>query len=175
MSDQYLGEIRTLGFNFAPLGWALCNGQTLPISQYAALFSLLGTAYGGNGTTTFALPDLQGQAPMHWGNGTGLSSYVVGEQSGSTTVTLSTSQMPAHNHSIQVSGATTGNTADPGSSVWLGDASPGHPYATSSTPNTTLAQNAIGSVGGNQPHANQQPFLVINFSIALSGIFPPRS
>jgi len=175
MTDQYLGEIRSFGFNFAPTGWALCNGQILPISQNAALFALLGTSFGGNGTSNFGLPNLQGQVPMHWGDGPGLSPYVLGEQAGSVNETLTIAQMPAHNHGIQVSEATTNQTPTPSPSVWLGDSATALAYVASGTANTPLAANAIGVSGGGQPHINQQPFLVINFSIALSGIFPSRN
>jgi len=175
MTDQYLGEIRSFGFNFAPTGWALCNGQILPISQNAALFALLGTSFGGNGTSTFGLPNLQGQVPMHWGAGPGLTPYVLGEQAGTTNVQLNITQIPAHNHAIQVSSDTTSKTATPSPAVWLGESNPAKAYVTSGTANTSLAQNAIGVSGGGQPHINQQPFLVINFSIALGGIFPSRN
>jgi microcystin-dependent protein len=175
MSDQYLGEIRTFGFNFAPVGWALCNGQLLAISQNAALFSLIGTYFGGNGTSNFALPNLQGNAPMQWGNGTGLSNYVLGQPAGTTTVTITVPQMPNHSHAIQVGEAGT-PTNIPSPTTWLGEASPAKFYlpAADGPPNVPLSQNAIGTAGGSQPHNNTQPYLTINFCIALTGAFPPR-
>jgi microcystin-dependent protein len=166
MSDQYLGEIRAFGFNFAPYDWLQCNGQLLPVSQYAALFSLLGTYYGGNGTTNFGLPNLQGNVPMDWGTSVTGTSYVIGEMGGSPSVTLLANQ---------VSQATTGSTNIPSPSVWLGDAGPGKIYATTGVLNTPLSGNAIGPTGGGQPHENRQPFLTVNFCIATSGAFPPRS
>lgn len=173
MTDQYLGEIRTFGFNFAPAGWAQCNGQILAISQNTALFSLLGTNYGGDGRTTFGLPNLQGNVPMHWGQGAGLSQYILGQTAGAPTVTLSSSQMPSHNHALQVAEGTATNA--PSSSAWLGRADPAKFYTTTGTPSVNLAQGAIGPAGGGSPHPNQQPYLVVNFCIALQGVFPPHS
>lgn len=173
MSNQFLGEIRSLGFNFAPVNWALCTGQTLPISQYSALFSLIGTYYGGNGTTNFQLPNLQGNVPMHWGNGTGLSSYVIGETAGAATVTVATSEMPSHNHVVQVGeGGTVTGTPSP--TTWLSESKPATTYVNTGAPNAPLNLTAIGIAGGNIPHDNSQPYLTINFCIAMNGVFPPR-
>lgn len=177
MTDQYLGEIRAFGFNFAPVGWAQCNGQLMSISQNTALFSLLGTNFGGNGVNTFGLPNLQGNAPMHWGNGAGLSPYSIGETAGSPTVTLSVAQIPAHTHNIQVAEAGREGglaTATPAPTAWLGLSTPAKAYVSSGTPNAQLASNAIGYAGNSQPHANMQPYETLSFCIALTGAFPPR-
>jgi microcystin-dependent protein len=176
MSEPFLSEIKIVSFNFAPQGWALCNGQLLSINQNQALFSLLGTTYGGNGSTTFALPDLRGRGPLHFGNGTTL-----GERAGSENVTLTTSQLPTHNHSTTqptVNGvAGSGNSTDPTGRRWAGlrrDAA----YS-NATPNTTLSNGAITgttqATGGSQPHNNMAPFLVLNFVIAQQGIFPSQN
>jgi microcystin-dependent protein len=174
MSDPFIAEIRAFGFNFAPYGWMLCDGQILPISQYTALFSLLGTTYGGNGTTNFGLPDLMGRIPMHWGNGAGLSPYFIGEPAGTTTETITAQQMPMHNHALQVADVGT-RTGTPSGSTWLGDSNPATAYVGTGTPNTALSQNAIGLTGGSQPHDNMQPYQVLNFCISLSGVYPARS
>jgi microcystin-dependent protein len=174
MADQFIAEIRLFPFNFAPTGWAMCLGQLVSISQYTALFSLLGTNFGGNGTSTFALPNLQGTSPMHWGNGAGLSSYYLGEVAGSATVTLTLGQMPLHNHLIMV-GEGGSPTNAPSTATYLGQADAARWYLPSGTPNVTLAANAIGFAGGSQPHPNQQPYQTLNFCIALSGTYPPRS
>ena len=179
MSEPFLGEIRMTGFNFAPVGWALCNGQTLPISQYSALFALLGTTFGGNGVSTFNLPDLQGRAPIHWGSGVGLSSYVPGQNGGSENVTLLSNQMPLHNHLVNVNN-TAGNSADPSNKILAETANEARPPIltqsyTSNAATGTLAPTAVSTAGGNVPHPNLQPFLTVNFIIALSGIFPSRS
>lgn len=171
MADQFVGEIRQVGFNFAPVGWALCNGQLLSISQNTALFSLLGTAYGGDGRTTFGLPDLQGRVPMQWGQGPGLTQRSLGEQGGSATVTLLASQMPAHSHPLLA-------VPDPAesnnpSSKALARGVNLTAYATAN--NTTMAPLAVSSAGQGLPHNNLPPYQVLNFIIALQGIFPPRS
>jgi microcystin-dependent protein len=176
MTDQYLGEIRTVGFNFAPQGWAFCNGQLLPINQNTALFSLLGTNYGGNGTTTFALPNLQSRFPMHASaSSPGLSVTTVGEAGGAATVTITQSTLPAHTHTpAAVSSPGTANS--PSSAYW---AEPHYGrgidqvYATSGG-TAPMASSVFGMTGGGQPHNNLPPYLVVNFIIALSGIFPPR-
>jgi microcystin-dependent protein len=180
MSDQFLGEIRMVGFNFAPYGWALCNGQTLAISQYAALFSLLGTNFGGNGTSNFQLPNLQSCVPIDQGQGVGLSPRVMGELIGQENVTLLTTEMPAHNHTFGVSSAH-GNITTPANSVLAVTASgpgrvppPGNLDFLSPTPNATMSPIMIGTAGGNVAHPNLQPYLTVNFVIALSGIFPTR-
>jgi microcystin-dependent protein len=180
--DPFIGEIRAFGFNYAPNGWAFCDGRQLPIAQYSALFSLLGTSFGGNGVTTFGLPNLQSQASMHWGQGPGLSPRVLGETGGESTVTLQTSQMPSHTHNVigaTGAGSVPGQlTGTPSSTVWLGNSTPVSAY--SSLPagvqlDATLANVAIGPTGGSQPHQNEQPLLAVNFCIALEGVYPSRS
>jgi len=174
MADQFLGEIRVVGFNFAPVGWALCNGQILPISQNTALFSLLGTQFGGNGTSTFALPNLQGCAPMHFGNGAGLTPRDIGETAGETAVTLLSSQIPSHAHAAQNAAASTAGT--PGPTVTFGGGGRGKEpaYVSASTP-VAMSGQAVGLSGGSQPHNNLPPYVTLNFIIALQGIFPARS
>jgi microcystin-dependent protein len=172
MSDPYIGEIRMFAGNFAPSGWALCSGQLIPISQNTALFSILGTTYGGNGTTTFALPDLQGRAPMHWGQGPGLTPRDLGESSGEVNVSITSSQMAAHNHTANAVN-TTGDNPSPQGEIWATSANRDRTYS-SSPANTTMNSSALGAAGGNQPHNNLQPYTTVNFIIALQGIFPPR-
>ena len=176
MADQFVGEIRMFAGNFAPLGWAFCNGQILPISQNTALFSLLGTNYGGNGTSTFALPNLQGAFAMHAGAsaGPGLTLRNVGDTGGSETVALSAAQLPAHGHGMEAAnGATTGT---PGASVSLAPTSNGS--ALYRAPDGTYLNTAaadLASSGGGAAHDNLPPFLALTFIIALQGIFPPRA
>ena len=173
MSQPFVAEIRMFGFNFAPTGWALCNGQLLPISQNTALFSLLGTMYGGDGKTTFALPNLQGNAPLNFGQGPGLTDRIEGEIGGEQYVTLLTSEIPAHTHLAGSSSGASGAAA-PTNGVWA-TAGRGRPSPYSSNaPNTSMSGLAIGPTGGNQPHNNMPPYLTLNFCIALQGIFPPR-
>ncbi len=167
--DPFVGEIGIVAFNFAPRGWALCNGQILPIAQYTALFSLLGTTYGGNGFTTFALPDLRGRVPIHFGQGPGLSNYNLGQTGGTETETLSLSQMPLHNHQHMVD-LGNGVSDDPNGRLVAKNAAGIPQYGVNAT--ATLAPGAIGPVGGSQPHNNLQPYLTLNFIIALQGIFP---
>lgn len=174
MGTPILGEIRKFGFNFAPRGWAMCNGQLMPISQNTALFSLLGTTYGGDGQSTFALPNLQGRVPIHQGQGTGLSNRVMGEVSGEEAVTLLVGQLPAHNHQAQ--GSNQGaNNPSPAGNVWAAEPTGQTALYSNTAPNTPLAAGAIGTTGGSQPHDNMPPFLVVNFCIALAGIFPSRN
>jgi len=174
MADPFVAEIRIFPFNFAPTGWAFCDGQIMPISQNTALFSLLGTTYGGNGQTTFALPDLQGAAPMHPGQGPGLSLHDLGETGGSETVTLIESEMPAHAHGLQAS-IQPGEDPAPGGEA-LGRSVGASLYQTATNQNLgQLAPQAIGTAGGSQPHNNLMPYLVLNFCIALQGVFPPRT
>jgi microcystin-dependent protein len=172
VSDQFLGEIRIFGCNFAPVGWATCNGQILPISQNTALFSLLGTFYGGDGKSAFALPDLQGNAPMFWGDGSGLSQRSLGEQSGVPSVTLLQTEMPAHPHTLNVSGEAAVER-EPGSQKFAtGDGV--SMYDTNAQPTAHMSFQGIGFTGGGLPHNNMQPYLTINFCIALQGAFPQR-
>ncbi|MGH8558230.1 MAG: phage tail protein [Methylococcales bacterium] len=164
------------GGNFAPRGWALCNGQIMSIAQNTALFSLLGTTYGGDGQTTFALPDLRGRVPINPGQGPGLSNYILGEASGTESVTLTVSEMPAHNHLLAANSAL-GSLPSPIGNFPAGvdDGSGGAFNGYSATANGTMAPTAASVVGGNQPHPNMQPFLCVNFIIALEGIFPSRN
>ena len=169
MSNPFLGQILMVPYNFNPRGWAFCNGQLLAISQYSALFALLGTSFGGNGVSTFALPDFRSRVPVHVGTGPGLSPYVLGQQGGSENVTLLTSQMPAHNHTVNANTAASKDTL-PNSNFF----SEGSIY-TNTAPNAVMNPATIGVSGGNQGHPNIQPYLAINFIIALQGIFPSRS
>jgi microcystin-dependent protein len=179
MTQPFLGEVRAFGFNFAPYQWAMCNGQLLPISQYSALFSLLGTYFGGNGTSNFALPNLQGQIPMHWGSPPGLSSTVLGEMQGTENVTLNTSEMAMHNHGAQAfqNTATNGTKTNiPSPTNWLGDSDADAAWNSAiANPTATMSGNAVGPAGSSLPHENMQPYLVVNFCIALAGIYPARN
>ncbi len=166
MSEPYLAEIRLVSFNFPPKGWAFCNGQLLPINQNQALFSLLGTTYGGNGQTTFALPDLQGRTPFHAGNG-----HVVGERGGEDTHTLIGGEMAAHQHAA-IATSVSPNATSPAGGFW-GNANIG--AYSSNPPNAAMAPQAGGAAGGSQPHPNLSPYLALNFVIALVGIFPSRN
>ena len=170
MADPFVAEIRIFPFNFAPRGWAWCDGQLLPLSQNTALFSLLGTTYGGNGKSNFALPDLQGRAGMHPGQGPGLSLHDLGETGGSETVSLLESEIPAHSHGLRAS-------ADDDDSTLPGGQAPGQLsviYAPGGSALTAMAPESLAPAGGNQPHNNLQPFLTFYFCIALQGVFPPR-
>jgi microcystin-dependent protein len=173
MSDQYLGEIRMFAGNFAPQGWALCNGQLLPISQNTALFSLIGTYYGGDGVQTFALPNLQSRVPVHQGQGPGLSPYVIGQAGGNENVTLTVAQMPQHNHTMATLSAP--GTASRPNTQLLAQATSGNLYGPAPSDGSALNQAAISSAGSGQPHANIQPYLAVTFIIALVGIYPSRS
>jgi microcystin-dependent protein len=171
MSQPFLGEIRMFSFNFAPSGWAFCNGQILSIPQYNALFALLGTTYGGNGTTTFALPNLQSRVAIHMGTGTGLSTYVEGQVGGLENVTLNTNQMPLHTHPVAASDGNASGTRPGGAVLGRVQASI---YA-ASPDGTTMNAGMIGTTGGSQPFSILQPYLAVNFCIALQGIFPSRN
>lgn len=175
MSSPFLGEIRMFCGNFAPRQWALCNGQILPISQNTALFSLLGTTYGGNGSSNFALPDLQGRAPLHRGQGPGLSSYVLGQSGGSATVTLLTSEIPSHLHTARGDVAGGGTAAPSAGANWtsVGRGRPA-PYGTV-TSLVAMSPTALLPTGGSAPHNNLSPYLTVNFIIAQAGIYPSRS
>ena len=172
MADPFVAEIRIFPFNFAPRGWAFCDGQLLPLSQNTALFSLLGTTYGGNGKSNFALPDLQGRAPMHPGQGPGLSLHDLGETGGSETVTLLESEMPTHSHPVRASAqdATTRIVAGQLPATGIGVAKFGPQPA-----NVSLSDRALAPTGGSLPHNNMQPYLTFYFNIALQGVFPPRT
>ena len=173
MSEPFVGEIRMVGFNFAPVGWALCNGQLLSISQNDALFTLLGTMFGGDGIQTFGLPDLRSRVPVHMGQGNGLSLYVIGEASGVESVTLNSNQIPIHNHLVNCS--TAGGTVASPANAYPAIESTGTSMDYAATSNNTMAPGMIANSGGSQPHTNIQPFLCVNFIIALTGIYPTRS
>jgi microcystin-dependent protein len=172
MADPFVAEIRIFPFNFAPKGWAWCDGQLMPLSQNTALFSLLGTTYGGNGKSNFALPDLQGRAPMHPGQGPGLSLHDLGETGGSETTSLLESELPAHSHVLAASEGDGGERAPVGQLFATGIG-----ISMYQTPGalTQLSPNAITPTGGDQPHNNLQPYLTFYFCIALQGVFPPRT
>ena len=172
--EPLLGEIKLFAGNFAPRGWAFCEGQLLPISQNTALFSILGTTYGGDGRTTFALPDLRGRAPIHPGTGPGLSAYNLGETGGAETVALTAQQLPPHNHSLNAN-TQNGNTSDPPGAALADTKGTDRDYMKSGEVNTQMSANSIGVTGGGQPHENRQPYLAINFIIALEGIYPSRN
>jgi microcystin-dependent protein len=172
MSQPFIGEIRMFGGNFAPQGWAMCQGQLQDISQNEALFNLIGTTYGGDGMSTFALPDLQGRAPVHQGQGPGITqNYVIGEKGGVESVTLTTNQMPIHNHALQAS-------KDPAQQIVAQNAVLATPVSLSAyfaaPPDAALNANTVIGTGGSQPHENMQPFLVVSFIISLIGIFPSQ-
>lgn len=173
MADPFVAEIRIFPFTFAPKGWAFCDGQLLPISQNTRLFSLLGTTYGGDGKSTFALPDLQGRAPMHPGQGPGLSDHDLGEAGGSDTVTLLDGEIPAHAHALLASPDPGDNTV-PGSTTSLAGSIGGAIYVGSSPPLAAMAAESLQAAGGSAPHDNLQPYLTLNFCIALQGVFPSR-
>jgi microcystin-dependent protein len=166
MAEPFLSEIRMMSFSFPPKGWALCNGQLLPINQNQALFSLLGTTYGGDGRVTFGLPDLQGRTPMHMGNG-----HALGERGGEQAHTLSIAEIPTHTHTASATSNVAVNTSNPGNASLLAQSSGQFLYGAASNL-IAMATNALSTTGGSQAHLNMQPFLTINFSIALQGIFP---
>src|SRR5688572_26796 len=166
MSEPFLSEIKIMSFNFPPKGWALCNGQFLPINQNQALFALLGTTYGGNGQTTFALPNLRGRVPIHMGNG-----HILGEAAGSTSVTVNIQQLPTHPHFMQATN-NAGASDDATNAVF---AEAGLNAYSDFSSGVAMGASAVSSVGGSQPHNNMMPYLVLNFCIALQGIFPSRN
>jgi microcystin-dependent protein len=173
MADPFLAEIRIFPFNFAPKGWAWCDGQLLPLSQNTALFSLLGTTYGGNGKSNFALPDLQGRAPMHPDQGPGLSLHDLGELGGSDTVTLLVSEVPAHSHTLGAQTTPLGGSALAAGNTFNRPAS-GFLFDTTSPALVAMAPEALAPTGGSAPHNNLQPYLTFYFAIAMQGVFPPR-
>jgi microcystin-dependent protein len=171
--DPFVAEIRIFPFNFAPKGWAWCDGQLLPLSQNTALFSLLGTTYGGDGKSTFALPDLQGSAAMHPGQGPGLSLHDLGETGGSETVTLLESEIPSHAHTLRADLVDQADTNVPSPNASFAQSAGGTLYQSAS--NTQLGPDALAPAGGDQPHNNMQPYLTFYFNIALQGVYPPRT
>jgi microcystin-dependent protein len=186
MAEPFLGQVEVFSFNFAPKNWTFCAGQLLPINQNQALFALLGTTYGGNGQTNFGLPELRGRVPIGWGQGQGLSNYVLGEKGGEEAHTLNVNEMASHNHSLNVDTTVpaTSNTDVPSTSVVLGNTvgkqtGVANPFAltlyTSGAPGGTLDPHSIGFTGGGQGHNNIMPYLTLNFCIALVGVFPSRN
>ena len=166
--DPYVGEIRLVAFNFAPQGWAFCDGSLLSIGEFPVLFDLIGTTYGGNGVSNFQLPDLRGRAAMHQGDG-----YVIGSVGGSENVTLSTGTIPSHSHLLQVSGALGNQTTPAGHFPAVATMGLGHVYG--ATPNVDMSSNSVGIAGSGQPHENMQPFLTMNYVISLFGVFPSQN
>ena len=171
MAQPYVGEIRMFGGNFAPAGWAFCSGQLLPISENETLFNLIGTTYGGDGLSTFALPDLQGRLPMHMGSGAGLSNRTLAENGGAEQITLTTQQIPAHTH-VPQGDTNSGTSDDPTARVW---ASSSAIQFIAGPTNTTMNNSIMGNTGGSQPHNNMSPFLAVSFIISLFGIFPSQT
>lgn len=174
MTEPFIGQIQMYGFNFPPRGWAFCNGATLAIQQNTALFSLLGTQYGGNGTTTFMLPNFVNRAACNQGTGVGLTPRTIGETFGDASVTLTTQEMPAHIHSFNLysQGDATKRTATPAAGVAITVPTSSSPFAVGAQPNAPFAPQACTTAGGSQPHENRQPYLAMNFCIALQGVFP---
>lgn len=168
MAQPYVGEIRMFGGNFAPAGWMFCNGQLLPISENETLFQLIGTTYGGDGQSTFALPNLQSRTPIHMGQGPGLSNYILAQTGGVENVTLTTQQLPAHSHAFMASSVA--DSASP-TNAYLAQSSQATMFF-ADPPSQNMKVNAIGNAGGNQPHENMQPFLCVSFIISMFGIFP---
>ena len=174
MSDPFVAEIRMVGFNFAPKGWATCDGQILPLSQNTALFSLLGTTYGGDGKSTFALPNLGGATPIAPGQGPGLSLYNLGQSGGTPAVTLLQNEMPTHNHQMMAFSGDAGDSRTPGPTTAIATTLPGFLYSSTTTGPSPMSPQALSPAGGDSPHNNMMPYLPVLFIIALQGIFPPR-
>ncbi len=174
MAEPFLAEVVIFAGNFAPRQWAFCDGQLLPISSNSAVFSLVGTIYGGDGRTTFALPDLRGRAPIGPRSGPGLSTYREGEKGGVETVTLNVTQIPSHNHTINADKAL-GTSTNPANNFMAIDSGTDKIYSPSVTAPTTMNAGAVGNTGGNQSHENRQPYLAINYIFAIQGIFPSRN
>jgi microcystin-dependent protein len=173
--DQYVGQIIAVGFNFAPVGWLLCNGQLISISQYDVLYNLIGTTYGGDGQSTFAVPDLRGRSPLGQGTGSGLTTRIVGQASGSESVTLISNQIAAHSHPLLASSAT-GTVPKPSTTSALATQSNNDVHIYGAAPgNVTLAPQVIGPTGSSQPHENRQPFNTVNYIISTVGIYPSQS
>lgn len=178
MAEPYLGEVRIFGFSFAPRGWAYCDGQLVSIAQNNALFAVLGTTFGGDGQTTFGLPNMKGNAPMEWGNGTGLTPRILGQQFGEASVTLTVRQIPGHNHPFVAAARPSDATkmvSTPTSTALLSSSNPGKVYSATTTPQVAFSPKAIGWTGQSQPHDNVSPILVLNFCIAMEGLFPSRN
>jgi microcystin-dependent protein len=170
MSQPYVGEIRLVGFTFAPVGWALCNGQSLPISQYDVLFNLIGTTYGGDGITTFNLPNLQSRVPFHMGANSKGDNFIIGQSAGAESVTLTTLQIPSHSHTLAANSGT-GSKPSPAAGVWAGSTLD---QFSTEAPANAMSPNGMANSGGNLPHDNVSPVLVVNFVISLFGIFPSQ-
>jgi microcystin-dependent protein len=175
VADPFVAEIRIFPFNFAPRGWAFCDGQLLPLSQNTALFSLLGTTYGGDGKSNFALPDMQGNVPMHPGQGPGLSLHDLGETGGSETVSLLESEIPSHTHAVGAQNIPLGGIATPSGGTLNRPASGNLFFTPGSTATVQMSDQILAPAGGDQPHNNMQPYLTLNFCIALQGVYPPRT
>ena len=174
MSEPFIAEIRIFAGNFAPRGWAFCNGQLMPLAQNTALFSLVGTTYGGDGRSTFALPDLQGRAPLHPGQGPGLTNRRLGEKGGAATETRTQSQLPGHGHGDIRASSGGPQSSSPGGAVWAGDRRSRARLYSDGAADVTMAPEALQTAGGSQPHNNRQPVLGVHFIIALMGLFPSR-
>ncbi len=180
MSQPYVGQILMFGGSFAPAGWMICQGQTLPISENETLFQLIGTTYGGDGQSTFNLPDLQGRVPIHMGTGSGLSTYQIGQNAGTESVTLTSQQIPAHNHlALTFTGAPGGNSKSITTSTYFADQAATVPgggsvfvYGAGGGTQQTMASSIVGGAGGSQPHENIQPILTVTYVISLFGVFP---
>lgn len=175
MADPFVAEIRIFPFGYAPKGWAFCDGQLLPLSQNTALFSLLGTTYGGDGKSSFGLPDMQGNTPMHPGEGPGLSTHFLGEMSGTTTVTLLETEIPLHPHTVMAAGALGNRTTPQDNAISRPTGSTPFVPASTNPPIVKMAAGVITPSGGSLPHNNMQPFLTLNFCLALQGVYPPRT
>jgi microcystin-dependent protein len=174
MSNPFVAEIRMVGFDFAPFGWALCDGQLLPITQNTALFSLLGTNFGGDGKSTFALPNLQGCVPIEWGQGAGLEQYFLGQEGGSQTVTLLQTEMPLHSHNLQGNATKNGLNPTPAPDQILAKSQGGNVYTQTTNPPTQMNPQTLSVSGSSFPHNNMMPTLTLNFCIAMQGVFPAR-
>jgi microcystin-dependent protein len=179
MGTPFVGEIRCFGFNFAPVGWAFCDGQLMAIADNEVLFQLIGTTYGGDGQSTFQLPNLQGRIPMHSGTGPGGFNTIIGQINGTPTVTLNSTQMPIHAHTVVseliAPGGVNEHVATPTTSAFIGQSAPDQVYNTSPAINAPFSPLTIGSSGGSQPHDNMQPYLALNFCISLFGVFPSQN
>lgn len=172
MSEPYVGEVQLFGFSYAPYQWAMCAGQTLAIQQNTALFSLLGVQYGGNGSTTYQLPNLTGRTPVNQGQGAGLTPYTIGETAGVYQVSLTTQEIPQHTHALSIANGAAGRTSSPAAGQSLSSPGQTRAFLPGGSPNTQMHPTTIGLTGGGMPHSNRQPYLAMNYSIALYGVFP---